>query len=102
MIAETNTGDCFGWNYAAFSFEGVMHNLEVGEHRAHVEFKTEKGRVFFPDSDATGNQARRMNVIAFMDHEINTATWQDSFRAGTLNTKAVAKKYHARDCPSAT
>ena len=103
VIAETNTGDCFGWNYAAFSFEGAMEmgSLEVGHHRAYVEFKTEKGRVFFPDSDATGNQARRMNVIAFMDHEINSKTWRDSFPAGTLNTMAVAQEDRARDCPSA-
>ena len=87
-----------------WEFEGAMAmgSLEVGHHRAYVEFKTEKGRVFFPDSDATGNQARRMNVIAFMDHEINSKTWRDSFPAGTLNTMAVAQEDRARDCPSDT
>eukprot|EP00964_Phaeocystis_antarctica_P107633 scaffold72314_cov63-Phaeocystis_antarctica.AAC.1 len=84
VIAETNTGDCFGWNYAALSFEGVMRDLIVGRHRAFVEFKTASGLVFFPDSDATGNQARRMNVVALMDHELHSVTWENSFPASAL------------------
>ena len=100
VIAETNTGDCFGWNYAALSFEGVMLNLIVGRHRAVVQFKTEKGMVHFPDSDATGNQARRMNVVALMDHEVNTATWENSFPAGTLDEASPNVADVTRDCPT--
>ena len=101
VIAETNTGDCVGWNYAALSFEGVMRDLIVGRHRAFVEFKTASGLVFFPDSDATGNQARRMNVVALLDHELHSVTWENSFPASALDMVQHPELVvdAVRDCP---
>ena len=77
MIAETNTGDSFGWNYKAVSFEGVKTSLPAGSHVASVQYKSANGTVYFAHSDSTGSQARHLTVVAVPSHELSTVSWSD-------------------------
>jgi hypothetical protein len=87
VIAETNTGDSFGWNYAAISFEGVRTKLAAGSHNASVEYKTANGTVYFANSNSTGSQARHLAVVAVQDHELTTESWSE---AGTADSTTWA------------